>query len=116
MAAITSSNVTRYRSYTVVDQAGAVQEKVSDLGIVLSAQGGTAGDIPAAALGFARINRAFATALDLGAGTVVGALVGTQTDGSELFPVDITQATDANRANRANLTGTLHVRVYGIPN
>lgn len=114
MAAITSSNVTLIRTFQNVDRAGCVREKVSDLAITLSAQGGTAGDIPASALGFAVIYAAQALSATISS-TMVGAVVCTAQDGSEIFPVDLTQATDANRANRANLTGTLYVRVFGTP-
>ena len=114
MAAITSSNVTLVRSWERADLAGWAREKVSDLAITLSAQGGTAGDIPASALGFAKIYCAVCLSANISS-TMVGGLVCVAPDGSEIFPVDLTQATDANRAKRANITGTLYVRVTGTP-
>lgn len=113
MAAITSTNVTLIRpSRDVMGGDGCIKEKSSDLKIVLSAQGGTAGDIPASTLGFGIIYFAHALALD-DATNVRGAWVGVAIDGSEIFPVDAVVTTDANRTLRANITGTLYVRVTG---
>jgi hypothetical protein len=112
MAAITSANVTPSRTWETMGADGCVKEKTSDLAIVLSAQGGTAGDIPASALGFAKIYSAFGLAFD-DATNVRGAWVGVAVNGSEIFPIDAVVSTDANRTLRANLTGTLYVRVTG---
>lgn len=114
MAAITAANVTLIRSWAAPDISGAQREVVKDVSIVLAAQGGTAGDIPASALGFALIHSCQAKELDV-AGTPNGALVFVKKDGSELVPVDVNQATDANRTLRANITGTLYIRVSGHP-
>lgn len=114
MAAITSANVTKVRKWEIKDAGGATVEVVADLVIALSAQGGTAGDIPASALGFNKIYSVVAQAAVISA-TLVGAVVCKDQTGTEIFPVDVTQATDANRANRANLTGDLYVRVTGSP-
>lgn len=115
MAAITSANVTVTRSWEVMDKGGQFQEKISDLVITLSSQGGTAGDIPATALGFAKIYYAVGKAFD-DATNVRGAWVGVGTNGSEIFPVNACVSTDADRTLRASLTGTLYVRVHGVPN
>jgi hypothetical protein len=112
MAAITASNVTLLRSWEVASKSGARAEISKDLAIVLSAQGATAADIPASALGLSKIYSAVGLAFD-DATNVRGAWVGVATDGSEIFPIDAVQATDANRTLRANLTGTLYVRVTG---
>lgn len=112
MAAITSANVTKVHAYEEGARDGTFVEVVKDLIIALSSQGGTAGDIPASALGFAKIYSAVGMAFD-DATNVRGAWVGVATDGSEIFPIDATQATDANRTLRANLTGSLYVRVTG---
>lgn len=113
MAAITSSVVTLLRSWEQAAKGGYTVEKVKDLKIVLSTQGGTAGDIPASALGLSKIYSAVAQGLNV-SGTQKGAVVGIATDGSEIFPVDMNQATDANRTLRANVTGDLYVRVTGM--
>jgi len=115
MAAITSSAVSLLRSWETIDRAGCVKEKTSDLAITLSAQGGTALDIPAATIGFNKIYSVNAFCLYDGNVTSYGALAGMSYDGSDIFPVDLTQVTDANRINRANITGVWYVRVTGIP-
>lgn len=114
MAAITSANVTLVRSWAVPDIAGAQREVCKDLAIVLSAQGGTAADIPASALGFALMHSCAPQELDV-SGTPKGSTVFVSKDGSELVPFDVNQATDANRTGRANITGTLYIRVTGHP-
>jgi hypothetical protein len=113
MAAITASNVTLLRAWETAAKAGYTVEKTKDVSIALSAQGATAGDIPASALGFSKIYSAVALAFD-DATNVRGGWVGVAVDGSEIFPIDAAQATDANRTLRANLTGTLYVRVTGM--
>lgn len=113
MAAITSANVTRTRSYNNSDSGGAFVEVVKDLILTLSTQGGTAGDIPASALGMSKIYSCQWQAAVIAA-TTVAVYGGMEIDGSGIFPIDLTQATDANRTTRANLTGTVYVRVTGI--
>jgi hypothetical protein len=112
MAAITYANVTDIESYDIGTRQGKLVSLRRRVAIVLSAQGGTAGDIPASALGFSEIFSATAKVLDV-SGTPKGALVMVAVDGSELIPVDLNQATDANRTARANITGTLYVTIDG---
>lgn len=112
MAAITSANVSTTRSFELGSRGGAMVEVVKDLIITLSAQGGTAADIPASALGMAKIYTAFAYGL-LTSGTMYGSVVGVVSDGSSIFPIAVTDATDATRATAANVTGNLYVRVTG---
>jgi hypothetical protein len=114
MAAITSANVVVTRQWMARDAGGAEVEVVKDLVITLSAQGGTAADIPASALGLALIKSCHPHILDV-SGTPKLATVGVAKDGSELVPADVNQATDANRTGRANLTGDLYIRVTGSP-
>src|SRR5687768_4077712 len=101
MAAITSANVTKSRSWEAVSRSGSMVEVVKDLIITLSAQGGTAGDIPASALGMAKIYSVQATGL-LTSSVMYGAVVGLNAAGDEIFPIALTDATDATRATRAN--------------
>lgn len=114
MSAITSDNVTVVRKWMTRDASGGEREVVADLIIALWAQGGTAGDIPASALGLSYITVATPQQLDV-SGTPKLATVGVATDGSELIPADVDQATDANRTGRANITGNLYIRVHGRP-
>jgi hypothetical protein len=112
MAAITASNVVDIESYDVGTRSGKLVALVRRVAITLSSQGGTAGDIPASVLGFGEIFSAQAQVLDV-SGTPKGALVMVAKDGSELIPIDLNQATDANRTARANITGVLYVTVTG---
>lgn len=112
MAAITSTNVVVTRAWDEGDRGGKVIQSVKQLIITLSAQGGTAADIPASALGFAEVYECYAYGLNV-SGTMKGALTAIAIDGSEIFPIDVNQATDANRTLRANVTGDLYVTVKG---
>lgn len=112
MAAITSADVTKLQGYAEGDRTGKWVADVRRLKIVLSAQGGTAADIPASALGFAEIYSGYAYAFD-DATNVRGAWIGVALDGSEIFPVDGVEATDADRTLRSNLTGDLYVVLRG---
>lgn len=113
MAAITSSNVTVLHSYRVGDIGMKYQGVLKRLKIVLSAQGGTAADIPASALGFSRMDSVSSSILSV-SDVPKGAWIGLSTDGLELIPFDANQATDANRTARANITGDLYVTVIGL--
>jgi hypothetical protein len=112
MAAITSANVTVERQWTTTDGTGGVVEVTKDLAIALTAQGATIGDIPASALGLSKIYSVQVHGANLG-GIVKAAGMSRAYDGSELVPFDLLQATDANRGDRANITGTVYVRVSG---
>lgn len=116
MAAITSANVTRQHIRRVMDASGAQWELTMDLIIVLSAQGGTAGDIPASAIGLQRIHSVTGGILN-NSGTITS--VPCYTDyytntsggvgGNEIIPFP------TNGSNsRGNATGTLYIRVVGI--
>jgi hypothetical protein len=88
-----------------------VKEKVSDLAIVLSAQGGTLGDIPASALGFAKIYNVNVQSVNNGGGTSndKGSDLGMYSDGSGLFWAAYADG------SQANYTGTVYCRVVGTP-
>jgi hypothetical protein len=113
MAAITSSNVTVIHAYRLGDIGNKYQGVLKRLAIVLSAQGGTAADIPASVLGFSRMDSVSAAVLDV-SGTPKGAWVGLSTDGLEIITFNANQAADANRTARADITGTLYVTVIGL--
>jgi len=112
MAAITNSNVTEIESYDLGTRQGKLTALRRRVAIVLSSQGGTAGDIPASVLGFSEIYYANAMLLDV-SGTPKAALVMVAKDGSEIIPIDLNQATDANRTARASITGTLYITIEG---
>lgn len=116
MAAITASNVTRQHIRRVMDASGAQWELSQDVIIVLSSQGGTAGDIPAAALGLSRIHTVIGGVLN-NSGTIT--LVPCYTDyytnstggvgGGEIITFPF-----GSSGSRGNVTGTLYLRVTGI--
>lgn len=112
MAAITSANVVVTRGWDEGSKSGKVIQSVKQLIITLSSQGATAGDIPASALGFAEVYECYAYGLNV-SGTMKGAMAMIAIDGSEIFPVNVNQATDANRTLRADVTGDLWVTVKG---
>lgn len=108
MAAITSSNVTVYDVYDIGSKAGQLKGIKIRCGLALTAQGATAGDIPASALGLSVITLATGGFLDNG-GTYTGILLGRNPSGSYLFPCLPADGTPVN------LTGTLHLHVEGYP-
>lgn len=114
MAAITSANVTVERTWMAMDAAGAQVEVVRDLVITLTAQGGTIGDIPASALGFNKIYSVHAIGANISAALAAAVLM-RDAAGTEIYPVDLTQTTDALRNNRSNITGTIYARISGSP-
>jgi hypothetical protein len=112
MAAITSSNVTLISSWEVRSYGGFF-ETVRIVDIALTAQGGTANDIPASALGYRSINWAMPIrALD-GSSNLRHVPILLEADGEGLLTVDIEASTDADRANPANWTGTVRVMLAG---
>lgn len=106
MAAITSSAVSLTRSFEVRGFNGALIEKVSDLTITLSAQGGTKGDIPASVLGFSKIFTA--EAFRQNAGSDYASWVGIWSDGSGIFTANL------GTGAPANYTGVIDVRITGM--
>jgi hypothetical protein len=112
MAAITSANVVVVKSWEDGDRSSKWTSSVRRLKITLAAQGATIGDIPAAALGFREIYDAYAATLMV-ANVPKGVIVCVDLLGTELVTVDINQATDATRGDRANVTGVLFVTVRG---
>lgn len=113
MAAITSAVVTLVDSYPVLIR-GRQKATRRCLDVVLSAQGGTALDIPASALGFTRLLDVDGVNLIVSGPAYRCATVGLDSSGLEVITYDLTNATDASRTTRANLTGTLRIWVTGI--
>lgn len=121
MAAITSANVVT-SFIKRVDAGGQQIELVKDVAITLSGQGGTAGDIPASALGFQRIRSVINGALN-SSGTITyvpgapDSYTYTPTTsvssgnygGSEVIPFPF-----GSSGSRGNITGVWYIRVSGI--
>jgi hypothetical protein len=108
MAALTADNVRVNRGWQVV--ATPLMIKYKQLVLVLSSQGSAANPIDAATLGL---------------GTILGSTMAQKSDdalalptcpsydNSKLFFYNPAQATDANRDDPADVTGTFEVLVWG---
>ena len=116
MAAITASAVTALDSsgYSVGTASGKLIEYRQRFSIALTAQGGTAGDIPASVLGFQRITGVrlmyFLTAGLANAN--VGVTLSAYSDSNSLLTFTAINGSTA----AADVTGTLAVEVWGILN
>lgn len=113
MAAITTANVTLLDSenYSVGTASGKLVEHRIRVSIALTAQGGTAGDIPAAVLGYAQIYRVslimFLTAGPANAN--VGVTIDAYASTNNILTFTATDAA----TGAANVTGTLYIEVWG---
>lgn len=114
MSAITASAVTIRQSYEAGDRYGGFVEKVKIVDIVLSAQGGTADDIPASVLGLTTINWATCVRAIDGSSVLSTVNIMVEADGAGILIADPEGATDATRGNAANYTGTVRVRLGGV--
>ena len=117
MAAITASNVTILNEYEIGSKFGKSQGKRINAKITLDTQGATDGDIPASVFGLKAITNAVCYSAYIGTAWV-GCVVGVRSPGSDsnsIFPISVINATDANRANPANITGDIYCIIEGIP-
>lgn len=109
MADIAASNVTVQRAVSVGGVTG--KDHVQVLAkVVLGAQGTTTNKITAAALGLKKVESCSNAVKD--DNTKVYPAVPTA-DGTAVLLVDLTNATDANRANPADITATIYITVRG---
>lgn len=115
MAAITSANVTRISGNEVGDRYGNFVEKTAVYDVVLSSQGGTAGDIPASAFGFATFNWVTCVRAIDGSSNLCTVMPIVEVAGTGFLVADPNTSTDANRSKPANFTGTVRVRFGGRP-
>ena len=106
MAAITFANVTDISSQEVGTKSGKLVALERRIKITLSAQGGTAGDIPASALGMSEIFSTSNATLDA-SGTYTARTIGISPTGSYLFPGALADGAPNN------VTGDLYVTVRG---
>ena len=108
MAALTSDNVTVTRGWVTV--ATPLNVKHKQLTLVLSSQGGSSNTVDASTIGL---------------GVILGSTMAQKSDdalalhtcpsydGSKLFFYNPAQATDANRDDPADVSGTFRVTVWG---
>lgn len=95
------------------DRFGKRIRVVKRLSLSLSSQGGATNNIPASALGFSSLSQARCVLFTDGGSQK--RVVWCFTDGDYLYIGDPTQATDADRGEPADVSGTLVVEVGGIP-
>lgn len=86
-----------------------------NLTITLATQGGATNLIPATALGLAAGQCQSALCVLFVDGGAQKRAVWLFTDGTNIYVGDPTQATDANRAIPADVTGTLTLEIAGFP-
>lgn len=112
MAAITASNVTLLDSQTfpLGTASGKLMATRARMAIVLSAQGGTAGDIPASVLGFKQLFIARIISFVV-AGTPKNIGIGLSAYAADNSIGTFTAVDGSTSA--ANVTGTLNVEVEG---
>jgi len=84
--------------------------KVKQLELVLSSQGGATNYIAASELGFQKILR---SSIAQKSDNALACPTAPSFDGSKLFFYNLAQATDANRDDPADVTGTFKVVVEG---
>lgn len=109
MADLTASDVTTVRSWTEGGTTGK-NRKGALLKLVLTTMGSDTNKIPASALGFTKIESCSnAVASD---DTKVYPAVPSN-DGLNILLVDLTNVTDANRADPADISATVYIEVHG---
>lgn len=113
MAAITSANVTLIRQWEVGDRQGKLVEICGVFDVALTAQGGTAGDIPATAFGWTKIFWAVCDRAIDGSAALSAVIPVVEVGDTGILTIDMENATDATRGNPTNYTGTIRVRMGG---
>lgn len=119
MAAITSANVVFLQQpYEFGSRSNKYIEHRMVAQITLTAQGGTAGDIPASAFGLKQITNVRDIAALIGGSPrhCPMQIANIGLDNNYIYPLDPTQATDASRTTPANITGVITVEIAGITN
>lgn len=117
MSAITTAEVTTLQAYEFGNRTNKSQGLRVLAAIVLSSQGATAGDIPASVFGLKQITSVFCYGSTISSNprATIFQVASIGSDDNYIYPIALTQATDANRADPANLSGTFYVAVEGIP-
>ena len=109
MAALTSDNVTVNLGYELLSMP--FRLKTKQLTLVLSSQGGASNTIDASTLGFTKL---LSSEMAQKSDDALAYPTCPSYDGSKLFFYNPAQATDANRDDPADVTGTFRVTVTGL--
>lgn len=107
----TAPTITRW--WYVGDRNGKQVEISKDLIIAPSSQGGATNTIGKAILGFSSIYSVFLVNFTDGSAQNRGIMV--WTDGTNIYLGDPQVATDADRCEPLDMTGTLAIRITGMP-
>lgn len=109
MAALTSDNVTVELGFFQVSSP--FQVKTKQLTLVLSSQGGATNTVDATTLGFTKL---LGSTMAQKSDDALALHTCPSYDGSKLFFYNPAQATDANRDDPADVSGTFRVLVWGV--
>ena len=109
MAALTSDNVTVNLGYELLSMP--FRLKTKQLTLVLSSQGGASNTIDASTLGFTKL---LSSEMAQKSDDALAYPTCPSYDGSKLFFYNPAQATDADRDDPADVTGTFRVMVTGL--
>jgi hypothetical protein len=110
-----SGTVTNNLTYEEGDRFGKRIRIRRNLTIVLATQGGATNTIGGVALGIASGQIQSVYCVQFTDGGTQKRAVWLFTDGTNVYVGDPTQATDANRAIPADVTGTLVLEIAGLP-
>lgn len=111
-----SGTPTINKSWVETDKGGKTIRVRRQLSITLSSQGGAINTIGYAALGFADGGIETVHCIRFTDGSNQIRWVGLFTDGDNVYVADPTQATDADRGEPSDVTGTLVMEIAGWPN
>jgi hypothetical protein len=114
MGAITASDVTEVTSWQVSVPGQTLYHRIVD--IALDGNGGTADDIPASTLGFAKILWAQSLGLVGASADLHCVPVVVEDDQAGILTINLEDSTDASRSDPANppVAGDLRVLIVGI--
>lgn len=115
--AVTSSDVTILQSYDIGTRTGKSVGQRIYASVVITTDGASADDIPASAFGLKQITyvQCYGALISSAAAAGVFFVADVGTDDNYIYPVNLEQATDADRNNPADVSGTYNLLIEGIP-
>ncbi len=109
MAALTEANVTTELGFFQVSSP--YQIRTTQVTLVLSSQGGATNTVDASTLGYSKI---LGSTMAQKSDDALALPTCPSYDGTKLFFYNPAQATDANRDDPADVTGTFRVLIWGV--
>lgn len=113
MAAVASTDVTYVSGYELGDRNDKFVAKIKRYSIVFAANGGTADDVPASLFGYTKILYARVIRAVDGSSNLSWVNLVVEADDAGILVIDPETATDANRGNPTNYTGTVVAEIAG---